>query len=140
MGSQCETGSWIHRLILPHPIPFMTTFASGGALQGREELALSSSLPLLLALSHITHSCSVPEKHHVCYGFSPAYGCSYVSLCTVITNKWLLTVVFMSVSFANKWCISNNIFPAKIYKPANCLGHGSQKVTFYEKKKEKKID
>lgn len=32
----------------------MTTIASGGALQGREEVALSPSLPLFLALSHIT--------------------------------------------------------------------------------------
>lgn len=110
MGSQCETRSWIHRRILPQPIPLTTTIASRGALQGREEVAFSPSLPLFLDLSHVTHSCSVPEKHYVCSGFSSVYERSHGTLCTVIPNKWLLPVVFMSVWFANKWYISNKFF------------------------------
>lgn len=138
MGSRYGTRSWIHRQMLTLPIPLMTTIASCGALQGWEEVAFSPSLLLFLALSHVTHSCSVPETHHVCYGFSSAYGCSRVTLCTVIPNKWLLLKYLCLLDLPKSRIHPTYFFPAKMCNPANFLVMVARKWPFTKKRRKKR--
>lgn len=132
MGSQNETGSWIHRGMLARPVPLMPTIAFGGA---------GNKLP--------------PVPHCLCFwhwAMSPAVAVclkssvsavgfvlpvdAFMQLCTVNSINDCLLWYLCLCDLPTTGVYPTNFFPAKnLCKPANFLAHGYQKVTFSRKKR-----